>query len=768
MTEVAMVHCRRVRLRIRGAVQGVGFRPYVYRIAEELGVTGWVANDAEGVVLEAEADSHVLDAFVQQLRTRLPAPADIAELHEEAIEPLGAGTFVICPSVSGGAPRALVMPDLATCDECKNEVQEPGNRREGYAFTNCTHCGPRFTIIQELPYDRPNTTMAAFTLCRACRAEYEDPRDRRFHAQPTACPSCGPSLSYLDGSGRPLLCRGDDAAAVHAAAAAIEAGRIVAVKGIGGYLLVCDAQNGATVAELRKRKHRPTKPFALMARDIESAGRIVDVDKVAEALLVGRAAPIVLLPRRPDAVLAEGVAPGHPYLGVMLPCAPLLHLLMAQVASTVVATSGNLGEEPISIDESEAVERLSGIADAFLTHDRPIRRHVDDSVAWIVDGAPRLLRRARGYSPLPVSLSEPVPPLLAVGAHMKNAVAVAAGRDVFVSQHIGDLETRESQRAFVEVIEDLLGFYAICPTAIAHDAHPDYVSTRWARQATARFGDGTRLVAVQHHHAHLAGCLAEHAVQGPALGVIWDGTGYGPDSTIWGGEFLLGDAAGYERVAHLRPFALPGGDAAVHEPDRLALALLQQLDETSDWQPPVINRMPVSRLRVLKHMMQAKLNTPQTTSAGRLFDAVAALLDLVYVTTYEGEAAVNLEFAAARAAGQAGSYTLPLQGHELDWRATLHELLADLHAGVHRDTIAARFHNALISGAVEVTERTGCDRVVLSGGCFQSRYLAERLAAALRARGFDVLQHRMVPPNDGGIALGQIAVAAARLRERKN
>jgi hydrogenase maturation protein HypF len=765
---MATVQCRRVRLRIRGAVQGVGFRPYIYRIAQELGVAGWVANDAEGVVLEAEADGLVLDDFMRHLRTRLPAPADIAELHEEAIDPLGEDSFMIRPSVGGGAPRALVLPDLATCEECHREVQEPGNRREGYAFTNCTHCGPRFSIIEALPYDRPNTTMARFALCAACRTEYEDPGNRRFHAQPTACPSCGPSLSYLDGGGRSVLDPGDDAAALHAAAAAITAGSIVAVKGIGGFLLLCDAQNGAAVAELRKRKRRPAKPFALMAGDIESAGRIVELDPTAVVLLSGRAAPIVLLPRRLDARVADGVAPGHPYLGVMLPCAPLLHLLMEQVASPVVATSGNRGEEPICIDEAEAVERLSGIADAFLTHDRPIRRHVDDSVAWIVDGAPRLLRRGRGHAPLPVRLAEPVPALLAVGAHMKNAVAVATGRDVFVSQHIGDLETCESQRAFVEVIEDLLGFYAICPTAIAHDEHPDYVSTRWARQATARFGAGAQLIAVQHHHAHLAGCLAEHAVHGPALGVIWDGTGYGPDGTIWGGEFLLGDAAGYERVAHLRPFALPGGEAAVHEPDRVVLALLQQLDENRDWQLPVIRRMPVPRQRVLQRMMQAKLNSPLTTSAGRLIDGVAALLDLATVTTYEGEAAVNLEFAAARVPYTEAAYMMPLEGLTLDWRVTLHCVLADLQAGVHRDLIAARFHNALIDGAVAVAEGTGCERVVLSGGCFQSRYLAERLSAKLRRRGFDVLQHRVVPPNDGGIALGQVAVAAARLRERSN
>jgi hydrogenase maturation protein HypF len=764
---MATVQCRRVRLRIRGSVQGVGFRPYVYRIAQDLGVAGWVANDAEGVVLEAEADGLVLDAFMRHLLTLLPAPADIAELHEEALDPLGEEAFMIRPSVGGGTPRAVVLPDLAPCEECCREVQEAGNRREGYAFPNCTHCGPRFSIIEALPYDRPNTTMAAFALCAACRTEYADPGNRRFHAQPIACPSCGPSLSYLDGSGQPVLNSGDDAAVLHAAAAAITAGRIVAVKGIGGYLLVCDAHNGSAVAELRKRKQRPAKPFALMARDMESAGLIVELDPTAEILLSGCAAPIVLLPRRVDARLADGVAPGHPYLGVMLPCAPLLHLLMERVVSPVVATSGNRGEEPICIDEAEAVERLSGIADAFLTHDRPIRRHVDDSVAWIVDGAPRLLRRGRGYAPLPVLLADPVPALLAVGAHMKNAVAVATGRDVFVSQHIGDLETYESQRAFVEVIEDLLGFYALCPTAIAHDEHPDYVSTRWAQQAAARFA-GAQLIAVQHHHAHLAGCLAEHGVHGPALGVIWDGTGYGPDGTIWGGEFLLGDAADYERVAHLRPFALPGGEAAVHEPDRVALALLQQVDENGDWQIPVIRRMPVPRLRVLERMLHAKLNSPLTTSAGRLFDGVAALLDLATVTTYEGEAAVNLEFAAARVPYTDDAYMMPLQGRTLDWRVTLHDLLADLQAGVHRDLIAARFHNALIDAAVRVAERTGCERVVLSGGCFQSRYLAERLAAKLRRRGFDVLQHSLVPPNDGGIALGQIAVAAARLRERSN
>ncbi|HSJ16142.1 MAG TPA: carbamoyltransferase HypF, partial [Longimicrobiales bacterium] len=721
----AVAERRRVRLHVRGTVQGVGFRPFIYRIAHELGVTGWVANDSAGAVIDAEADDALLERFIERLHEALPPHASITSIAARWLDPDGRAGFEIRHSDDAGPPTALVLPDVATCDRCLIELRRPGDRRRDYAFTNCTHCGPRFSIIQGLPYDRARTTMAGFTLCPACDVEYRDPVDRRFHAQPNACPVCGPHLAVLDTLGTALLERGADREAVLAAGAAIAGGGIVAVKGIGGYLLLCDAGNSDVVERLRARKHRPTRPLALLVRGITGARAVAQVTDEAAALLLSPAAPIVLLPRRADAPVAEAVAPGHPYLGVMLPCAPLLHLLMDVLQRPLVATSGNLSEEPICITEAEALDRLGGIADLFLTHDRPITRHVDDSVAVILDGAPCLLRRARGYAPLPVPLPGPVPELLAVGAHMKNAVAVARGTDAFLSQHIGDLETHASQLAFTRVIDDLLAFYRITPVAIAHDLHPDYISTRYARELAGRIRPTPRLIAVQHHHAHLAACLAEHG-RGRALGMIWDGTGYGPDGTVWGGEFLLGDAHGYERSAHLRPFLLPGGDAATHEGDRVALALLAQLPEASRRDVTLLRELPAARRRVLERMLQTGTNTPRTSSMGRLFDGVAALLGIARESTYEGEAAIRLEHAVDGT--ERGAYGLPLHAEgQLDWRVLLLELLDDRRRGTDVGKIAGRFHNALVAGAIAVAERVAEPRVALSGGCFQNRILVERV-----------------------------------------
>ena len=758
----AVAERRRVRLHVRGTVQGVGFRPFIYGIAQELGVTGWVANDSAGAVIDAEADDPALERFIERLHGALPPHAAVTSVAATWLAPDGRLGFEIRPSDAAGPPTALVLPDLATCDRCLDELRRPGDRRRDYAFTNCTHCGPRFSIIQGLPYDRARTTMAGFTLCPECDVEYRDPSDRRFHAQPNACPACGPHLAVRDTQGTTLLHPGADREAVLAAAAAIAGGSIVAVKGIGGYLLLCDAADGAVVERLRVRKHRPTRPLALLVPGLAGARAVAHVTEQAEALLLSPAAPIVLLPRRAGAPVARAVAPGNPCLGVMVPGAPLLHLLMDVLQRPLVATSGNLSEEPICITEAEALDRLGGIADLFLSHDRPITRHVDDSVAVILDGAPCLLRRARGYAPLPVPLPGPVPELLAVGAHMKNAIAVARGTDAFLSQHIGDLETHASQQAFARVIDDLLAFYRITPAAIAHDLHPDYVSTRHARELAGRIRPAPRLVAVQHHHAHLAACLAEHG-GGRALGIIWDGTGYGTDGTVWGGEFLLGDAHGYERSAYLRPFQLPGGDAAAHEGDRSALALLAQLPEASRREVSLLGRLPAARRRVLERMLETGTNTPRTSSMGRLFDGVAALLGIAHESTYEGEAATRLEYAVDDA--ERGRYLLPLHAEgQLDWRVLLIELLDDHRRGTRVGKIAARFHNALVAGAVAVAERVAEPRVALSGGCFQNRILVERVSAALRARGFRVLRHQQVPPNDGGIAYGQIAVAAAVLR----
>lgn len=755
----------RVRVEIHGAVQGVGFRPFVFRLAQSLGLAGWVINDTRGVFIEAEGPADALDAFVTRLRSDSPPRAIIHLLDVQAVAPLGEAAFEIRHSDEQGAKSALILPDAATCPQCLAEVMSAADRRHAYPFTNCTNCGPRFSIIQALPYDRPNTTMRAFTMCPQCGAEYGDPIDRRFHAQPNACPVCGPHVELWDAGGA-TLAQGSEA--MDGATAALQAGEIVAVKGLGGFLLMADAANSATIVRLRERKPRRDKPFALMLPDLAWARRVCAVSAEAERALLSSEAPIVLLPRAPGAPIADEVAPGNPYLGVMLPYTPLHHLLLAGIGRPVVATSGNLSDEPICTDEHEAVQRLGRMAERFLVHNRPIARHVDDSVAWIVDGETRLLRRARGYAPLPVLVRRALPPVLGVGAHLKNAIALSVERHVFISQHIGDLETPEAMAAFDRVIADLLRMYGVTPAAIGHDLHPDYLSTRWAQEQR-----DVRLVPVQHHHAHLAACLAENGIDEPALGVAWDGTGYGPDGVVWGGEFLLGDASGYRRVAHLRPFLLPGGEAAVREPRRSAWGLLwdvmgEALLGRADLAP--VASFDDAGRRTLVRMLQRRVNTPQTTSAGRLFDGVAALLGLHQATSFEGQAAMALEFAAD--AAEIGAYAMPVvpaadeaadSPAVVDWQPLLQDVLADRARDVAVPVIAARFHNALVDAIGSVAAQVGVQNVALSGGCFQNRWLTERTAARLRAAGFTPLLHRQTPPNDGCIALGQVVVAAHAL-----
>ena len=805
---------RRLSIEIHGAVQGVGFRPFVYRLAADLGLAGWVINDTAGVFIEVEGDESLLAEFLRRLSTEAPPRALIQSLDADWLTPAGYAHFEIRHSDGQGSKTVLVLPDIATCPDCLRELFDPTDRRHGYPFTNCTNCGPRFSIIQALPYDRPNTTMRRFVLCPACQAEYDSPLDRRFHAQPNACPVCGPQLAAI---GKQSTVNGEQSPdhrspfTVHlqVAVEALRAGQIVAVKGLGGFHLMVDAGNAEAVAWLRRRKQRYEKPLALMARDLTAARRLVEVDEQAAALLTSAEAPIVLLPRRADAPVAANVAPGNPTLGVMLAYTPLHHLLLDEVArsappggyaqtgysiTALVATSGNLSDEPICIDNDEAVQRLGAIADLFLVHDRPIERHVDDSVAWIIENQPRLLRRARGYAPLPVLLAQPAPTILAVGAHLKNTVALSVGRQVFISQHIGDLETAEALAAFERVIADFLRLYEAEPVAIAHDMHPDYLSTRWAREndevGTMNDESGadhrssfiihrSSLVPVQHHHAHLAACLAENGASGPALGVTWDGAGYGLDGTIWGGEFLLGDAADFVRVAHLRPFRLPGGDAAVKGPRRVALALLWELYGEAALEMrdlPPIRALAPSESSVLAQMLRRGLSAPVTTSAGRLFDGVAALLGLHQQVSFEGQAAMALEYIADPAVSDA--YPMTLSSHQspadssfinhhssliLDWQPLIETLVHDLRAGVSSGMIAGRFHNGLAAAIVAVAEAVGQPQVALTGGCFQNRLLLERTASRLRRAGFQVLLHRQVPPNDGGISLGQIAVAAARL-----
>jgi hydrogenase maturation protein HypF len=763
---------QRLRLTVTGAVQGVGFRPFVFRLADRLGLSGWIANDPSGVVLEVEGGEHVLAEFAGALQMEAPPLARIQSLAARLVPVQGSAGFRIAESDAAGERSTVVLPDVATCADCLADVREPGGRRQSYAFTNCTNCGPRYSIIRGLPYDRPLTTMAGFTMCPECAAEYGDPYDRRFHAQPNACPRCGPQLAVLDCYGASVVV--DDP--LQAAADALRAGEIVAVKGLGGFHLMVDATSEAGVEALRRRKRRPTKPLAIMAASAADAARFVIVPPEAVALLESPEAPIVLLQRRPQAIataggtwrIPENVAPRNPTIGVMLPATPLHHRLLELCGVPLVATSGNLSEEPICIDEREAVVRLAGIADLYLTHNRPIERHVDDSVADILDGAPRLLRRARGYAPLPVLAPQALPTVLAVGAHMKNAVALTRGRQVFISQHIGDLDAGESRQAFERVAADLLRLYEATPVAVAHDLHPDYAATAWARQFAS--ASGVPAIPVQHHHAHLVSCMAENGETEPTLGVVWDGTGLGTDGTIWGGEFLLGDAASFERVAHLAPFRLPGGDAAVREPRRVAAALLHEAfgaDAAAHDAFIALGGYSPSQRVTLVRMIERGLNAPLTSSAGRLLDGIAALLGICGVSTFEGEAAIRLEHAADPDDGSA--YHIPFHSGGagkpvlLDWRPLVRDVVHDSRRGVAVASVAARVHNALVHAAAVQAELAGCDRVALTGGCFQNRILSQRLAAELRRRGFQVLAHRVVPPNDGGIALGQAVAAAALL-----
>jgi hydrogenase maturation protein HypF len=721
-------------------VQGVGFRPFVYRLATELGLTGSVRNTAEGVALEIEGANDLLDHFFRRVRQEAPIHSLIRNIELSPVSIVGENGFRIVSS-RAGEKTAWIPPDLATCGDCLREIFDPNDRRYRYPFANCTHCGPRFTIVERLPYDRSNTAMRKFTMCPQCSQEYHDPRDRRFHAEPIACPECGPQLSFWDRRGNTLAMRHD---ALLAAAIAVREGRVLALKGVGGFQLMVDARNDGAVRRLRERKVREEKPFALMYPSFNSVKRDCSVSELDERLLLSPQAPIVLLERRTDA-LASSIAPGSPYLGVMLPYSPLHHLLMRELGFPVVATSGNLSDEPICIDEYEALERLGNIADAFLVHDRPIVRHVDDSVVRSLLGREQVLRRARGYAPLPIHVNEELPRVLAVGGHLKNTVAIGFGHEVFISQHIGDLETQQAYDAFRQVAEDLQGLYEEEPQVVACDLHPEYLSTKAARERNAP------VVEVQHHYAHVLSCMAENEVEAPILGVCWDGTGFGPDGTLWGGEFLLVDETGFNRVAHFRPFRLPGGEAAIREPRRCALGLLYDLYGEAAFDIEPYASLPAP----LRQMLRKNINSPLTSGVGRLFDAVASLLGVRQRASFEGQAAMELEYAVK--SGVEEFY--PIHVDEIvNWRPMIQAMLEDkAPVGVR----AARFHNTLVECLVQVAHRVAQPKVALTGGCFQNKYLTERAARRLQKEGFHPYWHRRVPPNDGGIALGQ-AVAAGR------
>ncbi len=721
----------------------MGFRPFVFRLAKELGLAGWVLNSSAGLVVEVEGPSGGLDQFLERIETGKPDAAVVLTREVSYLAPAGYTGFEIRPSDEAAGKTASLLPDLATCPACLAELSGPADRRSGYAFTNCTNCGPRYTIILDIPYDRPRTTMHSFRMCPRCLCEYNDPLDRRFHAQPNACPACGPRLSTEprpSGSGDPVL----------SAASALRAGQIVALKGIGGFQLLVDARNEDAVTRLRRLKRREEKPFAIMMPSLEMARDCCDVSAAEEALLASPAAPIVLLRPKERGRIAPGVARSSPYLGVMLPYSPLHHLLMRECGFPVVATSGNLSDEPIATDNDEARSRLGGIADLFVMHDRPIARPCDDSVVRLARGRESVLRRARGYAPLPVRVPADLPAVLAVGAHLKNTVAIAAGRQVFVSQHVGDLDTAESRAAFERAIEDLCRLYRFEPRLVACDMHPDYASTAWARRS------GLPVIAVQHHQAHVAACAAENDVRGEYLGVGWDGTGYGLDATVWGGEFFLAGGDEFERVAHLRPFRLPGGEAAIREGWRPAASLLWEIFGADG-----IPELP-SRPLILR-MLESGVNSPLTTSVGRLFDAVASIAGLAQENRFEGQAAMLLERAIGPLA-TSDCYPLRETDGAADWAPLVEAVRADAAKKTPAALIAARFHNALAGWILAVAERIGVSNVVLSGGVFQNSYLVERTVALLESRGFRVATHQRVPPNDGGIALGQAVLAGRRVK----
>jgi hydrogenase maturation protein HypF len=805
------VNSLRLKVGIQGAVQGVGFRPFVHRLASKQGLTGWVENSAQGVVLEVEGPRPQLEHFLLCLEADRPTHSFISNLEASWLDTVGYQRFEIRPSAPGGCKTALVLPDVATCPECLGEILDPSNRRYGYPFTNCTHCGPRFSIIESLPYDRANTSMKAFQMCPRCQSEYDDPQDRRFHAQPNACPDCGPQLSLWDPQGRLLASR--TRPILVTAAEALQRGAIVAVKGLGGFHLMAAAHQEEAVRRLRERKQREEKPFALMFPSLAAIREHCEVSPLEERLLGSAQAPIVLLRRRRSASakhpVCASVAPANPYLGAMLPYTPLHHLLLSLLDFPVIATSGNLTDEPICIDEVEALQRLGGIADLFLVHNRPIVRHVDDSVVRVMLDRELVLRRARGYAPLPIQTksangrtqnaeasaqAEHPTPILAVGAHLKNTIALAVDEQVFLSQHIGDLETDLAYAAFERVIADFSRLYGVTPAVVAADLHPDYLSTKFARalvaakpsepdrpRSPADASDrpvhsrergpsalSPRLISVQHHLAHVLSCMVENELEPPVLGVAWDGTGYGLDGSIWGGEFIVVTEAAWERVAALRPFRLPGGDQAIKEPRRAALGLLwehlgAEALARADLAP--IRVFSLVELDLLKTMLTRGVNAPLTSSVGRLFDAVASLAGLRQIARFEGQAAMELEFAMTDLQSiepypfQLSKTNRGRRTFVLDWAPMLGALLSDLARRASTAEISPRFHHGLAEAIVAVAQQVHLERVVLSGGCFQNARLVELAVAGLQKAGFRPYWHQRVPPNDGGIALGQVLAA---------
>jgi hydrogenase maturation protein HypF len=754
---------------VRGVVQGVGFRPFVYRLAMEEGLAGFVGNDTDGVTIEIEGPEERVESFLARLRTEMPPLARIDAVAVRELVLAGNSGFRIVASEVLGRVSTGIPADAATCPDCLRELLDPADRRYRYPFLNCTNCGPRFTITRRIPYDRPQTSMAKFPMCPDCQREYDNPLNRRFHAQPNACWVCGPRVWVTGADGKEIAVSED---AVTGCIDRMVAGQIMAIKGIGGFHLSVDASNQAAVMRLRERKRRYGKPLAVMVRDLEAARQVCVLNAEEEALLLTAARPIVLARRRAGCCIAEGVAPGIPWLGVYLPYAPLQHLIFADArVRALLMTSANLSEEPIAIDNDEARARLGGIADAFLMHDREILQRCDDSVAAMVDGAPQLIRRARGFVPMGVALPFDAPPVLAVGGHLKNVFALARGRFAYQSQHLGDLENLTGLEFFRESLDHLMRTFEIEPRAVVHDLHPGYLSTTWAREwAKER---GLQTIAVQHHHAHVAGCMAEHGLTGKVIGLALDGTGYGSDGNIWGGEVLIASLADFERIAHLEYVPMPGGEAAIKEPWRMAFAALRGAGFAADKAAKLVGASSLEA-RVVERMMERGVNVPLTSSLGRLFDSVAAVLLRRRVVDYEAQAAIELEGLCVDEPDHLDRIDyIPeiVEGQPLILKTgqTLSAVIDDLRRGVANKRVGSNFHSGVAEGFVQVAmrarEETGIMQVAMSGGCLHNRRLSTLLRSRLTEEGFRVYAHRRVSPGDGGLSYGQVAVAVAILSQ---
>jgi hydrogenase maturation protein HypF len=770
MATISQSAVLRYRIRLRGIVQGVGFRPFIYKLATRLRVGGFILNSSSGITIEAEGSDSAIEQFLSALRSHPPRLAQIGEITSEELQPTGESRFEIRESLAADGEFALVSGDVATCVDCLRDVSDPANRRFGYPFTNCTNCGPRYSIIRNIPYDRSTTTMASFTMCVDCEAEYHDPMDRRFHAQPNACPVCGPRIFLAKGRALSPLTSSHNypvssRSPLSDVRRALHEGAIVAIKGLGGFQLACNAQNDSAIRILRHRKRRSDKPFALMVRELEQVEKICRCSPADRELLLSPERPIVILPRRPSSQISSEIAPGNHTIGVMLAYTPLHFMLFGNRRDTapefnaLVMTSGNISEEPIVISNKEAWEHLSGIADCFLFHNRDIHMRVDDSVAQTFEGRSRVLRRSRGYAPQPIDLGAPLCEVLACGADLKNAFCLTKGQYAIMSQHIGDIENYETLEFFQETLANLKKLFRVEPQAVVHDLHPCYVTSRFAAKQPLP------TIAVQHHHAHIVSCMAENHLSGKVIGVAFDGTGYGTDGEIWGGEFLVAGLGTFERRAHFRYVPLPGGDTAVRQGWRSALSWLREsFSSNIPGDLPLFEQVSERDIAIASRMIDHGVNTVRTSSCGRLFDAVASIIGIRQQSTFEGQAAIELEMLAQE--GTQDHYPFEITATapaEIDMRPAIREIAGELHSNRSKPGIASRFHNTIVSIIEEVCCRIRksdhLGRVCLSGGTFQNRYLLKRVAESLRRRSFEVFLHSQVPPNDGGISLGQAVIA---------